>query len=67
MCECKTFDDLYTGLIQPRQCQANAQKMIKIVQVCLADSNKFTERSLDVYACISERICCSYRVSVSAV
>ena len=60
VCERKTFDDLCTGLIQPCQCQAiNAWKMIKTVQVCLANSNELTEHSLDVNACtcISERTC----------
>ena len=64
MCEHKTFDDLCTGLVQPCQCQANARKMIKTVQVCLADSNELTERSFDVYACNSERTCHPCQVSV---
>ena len=66
MCERKTFNDLCNGLTQPCQCQANAWRMIKIVQVCLAASDEVTEHSL-VHACTVERTCPSCRVSVSAV
>ena len=39
------------GLMQLCQCQANTQKMVKIIQVRVADSNELTKHSC-TYLCV---------------
>ena len=43
ICECKAFDNLCTGLTQPCQCRSNARRMIKTIQLCIANSDELAK------------------------
>ena len=43
ICERKAFDNLCTGLTQPCQCPSNARKIIKTIQVCIANSDELAK------------------------
>ena len=46
ICERKAFDNLCTGLTQPCQCPSHVRKIIKTIQVCIANSDELAKFEL---------------------